>query len=108
MFLDEDVHLLLGLALCRRGYDAFHAQELGRKGRTDTEQLAYATDEQRCVFTFNIRDFVLLHNAYVERGQEHWGIVVSKQLSISVSLRRILQVLQRFSQEEIKSRLEFL
>ena len=108
VFLDEDMHLSLGPALRNRGCVAQHAQELDRKGIVDREQLAYASRERNCLFTFNIKDFVLLHNAFMEQGREHWGIVVSRQLPISETLRRILQVLQRFSQEDMKNRLEFL
>ena len=34
LFLDEDVHSGLAHALRKRGYDATHAQELDRKGRS--------------------------------------------------------------------------
>ncbi len=39
VFLDEDVHSGLADALRRRGYDAVHAQELDRKGRSDSDHL---------------------------------------------------------------------
>ena len=39
LFLDEDVHSGLSHALRKRGYDAIHAQELERKGRSDSDQL---------------------------------------------------------------------
>jgi len=37
LFLDEDVHSGLAHALRKRGYDAIHAQELDRKGLSDSE-----------------------------------------------------------------------
>lgn len=79
LFLDEDVHVALALALRRRGYDVVHAQEVGRKGKSDPEQLSYAVEHGRCVFSFNVRDFVVLHNGYARTGQEHCGILVLKQ-----------------------------
>ncbi|MBI2559710.1 MAG: DUF5615 family PIN-like protein, partial [Planctomycetes bacterium] len=39
LFLDEDVPLAVALALRKRGYDVVHVQELGRKGKPDSEQL---------------------------------------------------------------------
>ncbi len=37
LFLDEDVHSGLAHALRKRGYDVIHAQELDRKGRSDSD-----------------------------------------------------------------------
>ena len=80
LFLDEDVHSGLAHALRKRGYDAIHAQEMDRKGGADSDQLLFATQRERCLFTFNVKDFVILHNQHAKIQQEHWGIIVSKQL----------------------------
>jgi predicted nuclease of predicted toxin-antitoxin system len=60
LFLDEDIHFGLAATLRKRGYDVVHAQESGRKGRSDREQLEYAVDDGRCLVSFNVKDFVLL------------------------------------------------
>lgn len=93
LFLDEDIHLSLGSALRKRGIDAIHAQEQDRKGLLDKEQLAYAVGKKRCLYSFNVKDFVLLHNFYIEREMTHYGIVVSQQLPIGESLRRLLNIM---------------
>ena len=62
LLLDEDVHSGLGHVLRKRGYDAIHAQELDRKGRSDTDQLLFAIQQERCIISFNVKDFVILHN----------------------------------------------
>lgn len=108
IYLDEDVHLGLGLALRKRGFDVLHAQELDRKGLSDAEQLAYAVEQRRCLLSFNTKDFVLLHNEYVEHNQEHWGIIVSRQRPIGEALNKVLKILQRYSSESMKNRIEFL
>ena len=108
LYLDEDVHLGLGLALRKRGFDAIHAQDLDRKGLSDTEQLAYSVTQKRCLFSFNTKDFVILHNEYAEQNREHWGIIVSRQGPVGETLNRLLRVLQRFSDESLKNRIEFL
>ena len=61
LFLDEDIHTGLSHALRQRGFDVVHAQDLKRKGKSDSEQLAFAVQEERCFMTFNVRDFVNLH-----------------------------------------------
>jgi len=94
LLLDEDIQIALATALRKRGVDALHVQELERKGMTDFEQLIFAAHEQRCFVTYNVKDFVILHNNFVNAGREHWGIFVSKQLAIGELLRRLLQVIQ--------------
>ncbi len=108
LFLDEDMHANLGSILRKRGFDVEHAQELGRKGKSDAEQLTYAVEEKRCLITFNVKHFVLLHNDYVNTGREHWGIIVSKQLPIGETIRRVLRVLQSYPRDSMKNRLLFL
>ena len=56
LFLDEDVHSGLSHALRKRGYDVIHTQELDRKGRSDLDQLFFAIEQERCLFTFNVKD----------------------------------------------------
>lgn len=108
LFLDEDVHSQLAQALRRRGFDVTHAQELDRKRRSDPEQLEYAVEQRRCIFTFNIRDFVLLHNEYAERGQEHFGIIVSRQIPFRETLSKLLNFFQLSSEDTVKNCLHFL
>ncbi len=108
LLLDEDVHAALSAALRKRGYDVVHVSELQRKGKEDHEQLNYASEQQRCLVSFNVKDFVLLHYDYIRRGQENFGIIVSKQLSVGQTLSKLLNISGRFSQETIKNRLEFL
>lgn len=108
LYLDEDVHLGLGLALRKRGFDVIHAQELDQKGSSDAAQLAHAVAQQRCLLSFNTKDFVLLHNEYAEHDREHWGIIVSRQRPLGEALSKVLKVLQHFSRETMKNRIEFL
>ena len=108
LLLDEDVHSGLAHALRKRGYDAIHAQELDRKGRSDSDQLLFAIQQERCLFTFNVKDFVILHNQHIKSCQEHWGIIVSKQLPFRETMSKLLGLLQRHSKKTIKNHLEFL
>lgn len=108
LFLDEDVHSGLAHALRKRGYDAVHAQELERKGRSDSDQLLLAVRQERCFLSFNVKDFVILHNEYADVQREHWGIIVSKQLPFKETMSRLLFLLQRKAKETMKNRLEFL
>ena len=106
--MDEDVHLAAALTLRKRGYDVVHVQELDRRGKSDSEQLRYAVEKKRCLFTFNVKDFVLLHNEYVKNKKYHFGIIVTKQLPIGETICKLLRVLQLYSHESIKNQAVFL
>jgi predicted nuclease of predicted toxin-antitoxin system len=71
LFLDEDVHADLGQALRLRGYNAVHTQELECKGNSDAVQLSLAVDQERCLFTYNVKDFDILHNQYRQSQKDH-------------------------------------
>lgn len=75
---------------------------------SDETQLTFATLERRTIFTLNTRDFVQLHGEWLEKGQEHAGIVVSDQLQVGVVLRRLLKLLDARDSAEMCTWLEFL
>ena len=108
LFLDEDLHFGLAQALRKRGHDVVHAQEMERKGRSDREQLAYAAEQGRCLLSFNVKDFVILHNEYAVSQRNHWGIIVSKQVPVGEVMRKLLRFLTDHSRDSAKNRLFFL
>lgn len=108
IFLDEDVHPALAVALRKRGYDAVHALEEKRLGSADDSQLIFATSEDRCLVSFNVGDFVRLHNCWVAEGREHAGLIVSKQLPVGESLRRLLVLLGKEDSEFLRGQIRFL
>jgi hypothetical protein len=108
IFLDEDVHVNLAAALRKRGHDAVHALEEKRLGLSDDLQLGFAAKDNRCLVTFNVGDFIRLHNQWIEEGRERSGIIVSRQLPIGESLRRLLALLQRESADSMKGQVRFL
>ena len=108
LFLDEDIHFELANALRKRGYDVLHAQEIQRKGKTDEEQLLFATKQQRALFSFNVKDFVLLHNKFARNDVKHFGIILSKQRTLSETLILLLRFLKTHSHEEIDNQIFFL
>jgi hypothetical protein len=108
LFLDEDVHGALANALRKRGYDAIHAVEQRRLGVSDENQLAFATAGDRCLMTFNVGDFVQLHNHWLGEGREHAGIIVSRQLPVGETLPRLLALLQKEEARSLHGQIRFL
>ena len=95
-------------ALRARQVDVLTATEAGTIGFSDAEQLEFAASQNRTVFTFNRGDFAKLHTEYVQREQEHSGIIVSDQLEIGIVIRRLLRLLDARSTEDMLNWLEFL
>ena len=78
LYLDEDVPLAFAQALINRGVNVVTTQQEKNKGKSDLEQLNYATKDGRTILTHNKRDFMILHNEYLRRGKEHAGIILYK------------------------------
>ena len=56
LYLDEDVDPLLASVLRERGIDCLSTREASNLGRSNAEQLAFATDHSRTILTLNVRD----------------------------------------------------
>ncbi len=108
LFLDEDVFPELAIILRKIGYDAVSTVELKRKGKTDLEQMEFAISEKRAILTFNIKDFILIHNKYISVGKIHYGIIVSSQKSFKEILKRLLKLLNHCKAEFLINNVEFL
>lgn len=68
-YMDQHFPAAVSYGLRRHGVDVLTAQEAGRCGLSDQEQLEFATAEERVVATFDT-DFLALHQA----GVPHAGI----------------------------------
>ncbi len=83
LHLDADASsTALHEALVARGHDVTRTPTnwVGRKA-SDERQLLGATAHGRCIFTFNVRDFVALAHKYPQHG----GIILAAQSSWTLS-----------------------
>ncbi len=111
LYFDEDsMSRALIRALQARGMDVANAVDDGMVGRSDREQLEYATSEGRVLYSFNIGDFQRLHTQFLAEGRSHAGIILASQQRFSVGeqMRRILRLSRELAPEEMRNRLEFL
>jgi len=108
LYVDEDVHGDVGVALRQQGYDVLTAIEAKRGGLSDEAQLAYAASEARAIFSFNAADSIALHIDYLDRGEKHAGIIIAKQLSLRETIRRLSFLLNRISADEMQNQLRWL
>ena len=108
LYLDEDVHKKVAYALRTKGFDVLHTSEAEKRGTSDREQLHYATALKRTIFTFNIRDFIMLHKKWLSEGKEHCGIIVSPQLDISTLVKKLSLKILSLKPKDIYNQLFWL
>lgn len=108
LYLDEDVHKKVATALRLKGHNVVSAHEVQKQSLSDREQLAYAVSERRAIFTFNTGDFSRLNAEYQQQGIEHFGILLSKQLPLSDSVKRLAQFLFSRSAEEVRNNIYWI
>ena len=103
LYLDEDVHKKVATALRLKGYDAVSAQEVQKQSLSDIQQLTFAVSERRALFTFNTSDFDKLHKEQLAKGLHHYGILLSKQLPVGDTVKRLAKFLFSHSAEDIRN-----
>ncbi|MEA5511841.1 DUF5615 family PIN-like protein [Crocosphaera sp. UHCC 0190] len=110
LYLDEDTQdsdLLMALRL--RNIDVVSTGEAKMLSRSDEEQIQWALNNQRIIYSFNVRDFYRIHTYLLENKQYHAGIILGVQsYSIGEQMRRILRIIATLSAEEMENKVEFL
>jgi predicted nuclease of predicted toxin-antitoxin system len=110
LFVDEDaMDQRFVQALRSRGVDVETVGDVRTIGFSDEEQLAFASRQNRVLYTFNVGDFCKLHRFYLENKQSHAGIIISSQdYSVGEQMRRILRLMEAKTAENVISDLIFL
>ena len=110
-YVDEDAeeHAVV-LGLRARGVDLLTTSEAHRIGATDAEQLVFAVELQRTLYSFNVGDFCRLHSQWLAQQRSHAGIVLAQQqqFSLGEQIRRLARLIGAVSEEEMRNRLAFL
>jgi hypothetical protein len=110
-YIDEDaMDCDLVAALRSRGVVVITPMDSGLIGKTDEEQLAFATSHDCVLYTFNICDFYRLHEQWLNAGREHAGLILAQQQRFSVGeqLHRILRLRASRTMVGMRNRVEFL
>jgi hypothetical protein len=111
LYFDEDASdtdLISAIRL--RGIDVVGVADARTRGRTDEEQLSWATGHGRVLYGFNRGDFCRIHTRLMRAGQNHGGIILAlqQQYSIGEQMRRLLHLLNNLTAEDMVNRIEFL
>jgi len=111
LYIDEDAsRSALVKALRDATIDVVTTLEAENLGCPDSEQLVWATQNNRAIYTYNMRDFCRLHSIYMTHTMEHSGIVIAERQSYSIGeqLRGIQNLVASNSVEQMKNQLVFL
>ena len=106
---DADAHALLN-GLRHRGLDVSSSRERGLLECSDEEQLNWASEQQRAIYTYNAADFCRLHSELLRHGRHHAGILIGDQQTASIGeeIKRLTRLSEARTAEEMKDALEFL
>lgn len=80
------------------------------EGSTDEEQLVFAAERSRVIYTFNARDFCRLHREFNRVGRVHGGIIIGEQqrFKIGDQCQRLLWLLMNKTADQLRNDLVFL
>ena len=108
LYLDEDVHKRVAAALRLRHFDVISAHDIDHLSIDDDIQLQFATEHDRALLTFNTTHYLHLHQTWLREHKEHAGIIVSNQLPLGETIRRLLNLLNHVTADEIRNQLYWL
>lgn len=103
-YFDEHIHGRVADGLRRRGVDVLTAQEAGRCGLSDDEQLAFAAQQGRVMVTMDA-DYLVI----VAQGKPHAGITyVQPRTAIGKLINELLLLHGALTPDEMKNHVEYL
>ncbi len=109
LYLDEDVSVKIAANLRNRGFDVLHTVEAGMLSSSDEEQLKRAVLEKRTFLTHNKKHFRILHDRYLASGKKHFGIIIASRKRDSFeTIKKLLNIIQTFSPEEMENQIKFI
>ena len=104
VYLDEDVDVLISNLLRSRGFNATTTQA-GQRGKSDAEQLEFATNLGAAILTHNRTDFESLAQAYFNTNKSHSGIIIVVRRPYTEIVRRFLLILDSTTADEMDNQI---
>jgi predicted nuclease of predicted toxin-antitoxin system len=92
LYLDEHVEPQITSILRQNGWDVLTTQEAGLAGKSDEEQLEFATSQGRAVLTYDVVDYLRLSREWSAAGKVHAGIILTRRRPARVTLEGLRQI----------------
>ena len=111
LYIDEDsFEKSLVSAFRNANLDVLTVADVGRESDSDEEQLIWAAQHDRVLYSYNRRDFCRLHGDFLSAERNHAGIIVLRQQRYSVGqqLQGIMALIATHTAEDMVNQLVFL
>ncbi|BAZ80262.1 DUF5615 family PIN-like protein [Sphaerospermopsis kisseleviana CS-549] len=111
LYIDEDsMDEDFVQALRSRNVDVLTVADVGMLYKSDPEQLTWARENNRVIFSFNARDFYQIHTNLLEQGLSHAGIILAPQQRYGIGelMRGVLRLINTKSAKDMQGQVEFL
>ncbi len=108
LYLNENLSAEIAQRLTVSGFDAISSHEVGMDTEDDEKQIAYAVSQERAIVTINKKDFIVIHNEYLQMGKAHFGIILSTDEDHWVIYRRLLKLLAFLDLDEMRNEIRWL
>ena len=111
LYIDEDsFDKSLVAAFRSADFDVTTVADANKQSYSDEDQLAWAAEQERVIYSYNRRDFCRLHNEFLSAERNHAGIIVLRQQRYSVGqqLRGMLTLTAIRTAEDMVNQLVFL
>jgi len=108
LYLDEDVDVLIVELIRSQKFQAISTDEVGRKGKSDPQQLEYAISRNCVIVTHNRVDFEELARAYFFGNQTHHGIIIAVQRPPREIAGRLLKIMNDFAADEMRNQMIYI
>lgn len=107
LVLDHHLSPVVADRLRERSHDVVAAADRGWERAADEDLLLLASGERRGVVTANVRHFVPIVRAWLERGEDHWGVLLVAAVSFPLrtsgsgqAVDRVARLLERHPAED--------
>jgi predicted nuclease of predicted toxin-antitoxin system len=111
LYLDEDsMDDDFVRSLRSRNVDVLTVSDVGMVHKSDEEQLNWARQNGRVIFSFNTKDFYQLHTILIGQGLSHAGIILAPQQRYGIGdlMRGVLKLINTKPPAEMWGQVEFL
>lgn len=108
LYLDEDVNVPLADLRRARGFQVTTTREAGQIGKSDGEQLAFASSREQAILTHNRIAFEALGRQYFNEGWPHSGIIIAVRRRPMELLHRVLVLLNPVAADEIENQIRYI
>lgn len=108
IYLDEDVNVLIARLVRAKNFTSVAVSEVGRRGRSDAEQLSYAVQNGYTILTHNRLDFEKLVQEYYADNKSHYGIIIAVRRPVHEVAERLLNTLNDFTADEMINQIIYI